>query len=405
MPTSWPGRTCGFTWAGLPVASTCTWTPCERHLTRSSRSDETGWAFVPPHVDQSKQLVREGTLRVANDIVFQPLLPDGTDFTSCILPARCDRLCRQYSAQNAFPHTQISSRVWLKAQERSACVSVSCLKNMFRHFSYLIFLIASFTRRYTLGSTPWSSERPSCRTKPTISLKSAIRRLRMFSSKEEQSFCLQHSWGCCNCTCEFGGWWHKNYGNVGFTTVQEREASANPSRIYHSDRETSVSSSSLFRASTGKLVAMFSHKRKSRKGVFAEPKEVLKLLVTWPNRAVQVELEALAKLSDMEHHARILLKEQRQQMPSEAKFELLLQETRADHAVNSIENLNRQFRSQDTEICRRGQEYGVARREYALLRSELQSRERVHQEARNRSSKEVEELKAGRRCQLGAGRW
>ena len=44
-------------------------------------------------------------------------------------------------------------------------------------------------------------------------------------------------------------------------------------------------------------------------------------------------------------------------------------------------------------MCRRGQEYDVARQEHALLRTELQSLERVFQEARNLYSQEVEELK------------
>ena len=61
-------------------------------------------------------------------------------------------------------------------------------------------------------------------------------------------------------------------------------------------------------------------------------------------------------------------------MLSEAKFELPLQETRAERAVDSIK-LNSQLRLQDTEFCRRGQEYEVARQENDLLRSELQSRE------------------------------
>ena len=43
--------------------------------------------------------------------------------------------------------------------------------------------------------------------------------------------------------------------------LQEREASADRPRVYHSFRENSVSSSSHFRESVGKPAAMFSHKR------------------------------------------------------------------------------------------------------------------------------------------------
>ena len=112
------------------------------------------------------------------------------------------------------------------------------------------------------------------------------------------------------------------------------------------------------------------------------------------NRAARGEQEALSKLSEEEYHTIILLGEQRSQIRSEARFELLLQETRAEHAVDSIQNLSRQLCSQDAEICRRGQEEcGVAQQEHVLLRSELQSRERVPEEARNRYLQEVEELK------------
>ena len=43
---------------------------------------------------------------------------------------------------------------------------------------------------------------------------------------------------------------------------QEKEASADRSRVYHSFRENSVSSSSHFREGAGKPAAVFSHKRK-----------------------------------------------------------------------------------------------------------------------------------------------
>ena len=45
--------------------------------------------------------------------------------------------------------------------------------------------------------------------------------------------------------------------------LQEREASADRSRVYHSFRENSMSSSSHFRESAGNPAAVFSHKRKS----------------------------------------------------------------------------------------------------------------------------------------------
>ena len=57
----------------------------------------------------------------------------------------------------------------------------------------------------------------------------------------------------------------QHFGNVGSTAVYtgEGQAGAAPSRIYHSNREKSVSSSSHILSSTGEFVAMYSHKRKS----------------------------------------------------------------------------------------------------------------------------------------------
>ena len=92
-----------------------------------------------------------------------------------------------------------------------------------------------------------------------------------------------------------------------------------------------MSSSSLFQSSSDKPVAIFSNKRKSSRE--SHPKQ-----------------EALAKLSEMEYHSRILLEEQRSQIHSEAIFEFLLQETRAERAVDSIQKLRSQLRFQDTEI-------------------------------------------------------
>ena len=52
--------------------------------------------------------------------------------------------------------------------------------------------------------------------------------------------------------------------------LHEREASADRSRVYHSFRQNSVSSSSHFRESAGKLAAVFSHKKKSSRDTFTD---------------------------------------------------------------------------------------------------------------------------------------
>ena len=98
----------------------------------------------------------------------------------------------------------------------------------------------------------------------------------------------------------------KKIGNVGFTAVHagERQASSAPSRIYHSNREPSVSSSSHIPPSTGKLVAMYSHKRKSSREskrsqephsegerIFAEHREVRDLHEVRAEYAISEKVE------------------------------------------------------------------------------------------------------------------
>ena len=57
--------------------------------------------------------------------------------------------------------------------------------------------------------------------------------------------------------------------------IQEREASADRSRVYHSFRENSVLSSSHIRDSAGKPAAMFSHERKSSQETLSDRKHFL----------------------------------------------------------------------------------------------------------------------------------
>ena len=95
-------------------------------------------------------------------------------------------------------------------------------------------------------------------------------------------------------------------------------------------------------------------------GVFGEHQQVQELLEIRCNQAARGEQEALSRLSEAEYHAGVLFEEQRSHILSEARFEILLLETRAKHAVSSIQKLNRHRFSHDAEICRRGQEKLVA---------------------------------------------
>ena len=118
--------------------------------------------------------------------------------------------------------------------------------------------------------------------------------------------------------------------------LQEREASADRSRVYHSVRENSVSSLSRFRASAERPAAVFSHKRKSSQESHSDRDGI-----PLAHRAVQGENEALSRLSESENDTRSILEEQRDHLLSEARSEVLKQECRADFLECSIRELQR----------------------------------------------------------------
>ena len=76
----------------------------------------------------------------------------------------------------------------------------------------------------------------------------------------------------------------------------------------------------------------------------------------------------------MEANTRALLQEQRNQFIAQAKFEAHLQETKVK---NAEQNLQRQLRSPDTELYIKSRDCEDSRQEQALMRTELQSRERA----------------------------
>ena len=111
---------------------------------------------------------------------------------------------------------------------------------------------------------------------------------------------------------------------------QEREASADRSQVYHSQRENLVSDSSRLQPRQGRPVA-------------------------W-------------RPSGSERNLRSILEEQRQQLLSEAHSEILNQECRAEKADAVIRELQRQIQSNRMEI---GHTYEESRRERAQLYEEL----------------------------------
>ena len=114
------------------------------------------------------------------------------------------------------------------------------------------------------------------------------------------------------------------------------EASAAvPFRTYRSYGVCSETRSSHLLSSTGRPVAMCSHKRKSsrdsnvlressseRERILPEHREIRDFPDLRADQAAQGEQAALSKLSEAEHHTRILLEEHRNQILSEARSEM-----------------------------------------------------------------------------------
>ena len=173
----------------------------------------------------------------------------------------------------------------------------------------------------------------------------------------------------------------------GFTALhtQKREASADPSRMYHSDRENSVQCSSSIRLEQplavfshldmGQPVAMFAHKRKSSRE-FHPGKEGDFVLEIHTDRALQGEQEALSERSEVEFHTRILLEERGHKNSLEQYSHYFCTKRRAEYADSSIQNLSNRLRPQGSGTFRRRQEHEFARHEKDLLCAELQSKER-----------------------------
>ena len=177
--------------------------------------------------------------------------------------------------------------------------------------------------------------------------------------------------------------------------LQERGASADRSRVYHSLRENSVSSSSRFRASAGRPAAVSSHKRKSSQESHSDRDGV-----PLAYQSIQGENEAQTRLSESENDVRLILAEQRDHRLAEARAEVMKQECSADFLDCSVRELQRQIHSSRWKIDHTNQGYETSRREQARLREELAQRERALRETHIRSIHEVEELKRAQEMQV-----
>ena len=179
------------------------------------------------------------------------------------------------------------------------------------------------------------------------------------------------------------------------TYKRERETSADLSRVYHSFRENSVSSSSHFRESAGKPAAMFSHKGKSSQETLSDRERI-----SSGHQPVQGKDETLFRFSDPEEAARLLLGEQRDHLLAETKSELLKRECKVDTLNTSIREFQRQTHSNRLEMYLVNYGYEESRREQTRLHEELAQREKAFRETRIRSIHQVKELKRAQKMRI-----
>ena len=107
--------------------------------------------------------------------------------------------------------------------------------------------------------------------------------------------------------------------------LQEREASADRSQVYHSVRENLVSSSFQVPKSSGKPVALLSSERKSSQETFSDREEF-----SSEHQQVLGNNDFLFRFSDPENSIKSSFEEHKDHMLAEAKSEVLKQECRAD---------------------------------------------------------------------------
>ena len=133
------------------------------------------------------------------------------------------------------------------------------------------------------------------------------------------------------------------------------------SRVCHSFRENSVSSSSHFRESAGKLVAVFSHKRKASQETLSDREGI-----SLGHQPVEGKDETFFRFSDLVEAARFVLEEQRDPRLAEMKSEILKQECKVD-TLNTCRAKQRQAHSNRLEMDNPNHGSEKSRREQARL--------------------------------------
>ena len=130
--------------------------------------------------------------------------------------------------------------------------------------------------------------------------------------------------------------------------LQEREASADRSRVYHSFKENSVSSHLTSENVQGNLPP-------HREGISSG------------HQPAQGKDETFFRFSDPEEPARFVLEEQRDHLIAEAKSEILKQECKVDTLNTCIREFQGQVHSNRLEMDSVNDGYGESRRVRAKL--------------------------------------
>ena len=120
-------------------------------------------------------------------------------------------------------------------------------------------------------------------------------------------------------------------GTLALPLLSQERDKCGPSRIFHSNRESSETSSSHFRTCTAKPVARCQNKRKSSRGsnvvrepsseqewILSEHQDIGNFLEWRPDQAARREQGAQLKLSESEYHTRMLFEVQKDYLLSAA---------------------------------------------------------------------------------------
>ena len=171
--------------------------------------------------------------------------------------------------------------------------------------------------------------------------------------------------------------------------LQEREANADRSQVYHSVREHLMSGSSHDPKSTGRPVALFSSRNRSNQETFPDRKDF-----SSGHQHVFGHNEPLFRVFHPEKFSEIAPRgSQRHPMLAEAKSEILKQECKVDTLNTCIRELQRQARSHRLEVDSANCGYEESRREQGRLHEEVALREKALRDTRVRNSHEMEEMK------------